>query len=207
MGLTADEMTPKVRDAIMTLMQEVDRLRQDLVLAENRLQQMEELADQDPLVPISNRRAFVREISRMISFAERYQVVSSLVFLDVNNMKRINDKLGHGAGDQALTHVAEQLVQNIREGDFVGRLGGDEFGVLLVQAGEEDAKAKAADLVDTIRRTPFQFKGRRVSVSLAHGVFTFGQGHDAAEALEQADKRMYANKRALREQAQNRRSR
>ncbi|MDP6344948.1 MAG: GGDEF domain-containing protein, partial [Alphaproteobacteria bacterium] len=124
MGIPEPELTPKVRQAIMTLMQEVDNLRNDLERANSRLVHLERLADQDTLVPIPNRRAFVRELSRVISYSQRYDTPASLIYFDLNNFKQINDDHGHAAGDAALLHVADTLLENLRESDAVGRLGG-----------------------------------------------------------------------------------
>ncbi len=196
MGIPSAEMTPKVHNAIMTLMAEVDTLRQDLALAHRRIEELERLVDLDPLVPISNRRAFVREVSRAVSFAERYGTKSTLIFFDVNNMKTINDSFGHAAGDKALMHVAEQLSDGVRDLDVVGRLGGDEFGVLLAQIGEQSAQQKALDLINRVEKNPIVFDGVEINVYLAHGGYSFGPGQDPAEALAEADRKMYENKKA-----------
>ena len=87
MGIPEAELTPKVRIAIAELMAEVQRLRDELGQSAKRVDYLEELADQDPLTPVLNRRAFVREMSRMISFAERYHGVSSVLYFDLNAMK------------------------------------------------------------------------------------------------------------------------
>lgn len=197
MGIPASEMTPKVRTAIMSLMQEVDRVRRDLEMAQRRLAEMEKLADQDTLAPIANRRAFVREMSRTVSFAERYNIPASLIFIDVNGLKTLNDTYGHAAGDAALMHVANMLLANVRESDVVGRLGGDEFGVILPNAEEAAAQAKAQKLAEIIKRAPFHWNGNALHVSIAHGVFSFLPGVNPGHILEQADKKMYAQKRAL----------
>ena len=203
MGIPATEMTPKVQQAIITLMAEVDRLRQDLDLAHRRIDELERLVDLDPLVPVSNRRAFVREVSRAISFAERYGRESSLIFYDVNNMKSINDNHGHAAGDKALIHVAETLQKGVRDLDVVGRLGGDEFAVLLAQIDERSATEKAAELVSKIESNPIKFNQAEIVVHVAHGVYSFGPGQDPAEALAQADQKMYENKKARKERQEN----
>ncbi len=197
MGIPKEEMTPKVRDAIMTLMQEVDSLRRDLDTAKRRMDELESLADRDTLTPVANRRAFVREMTRMISFAERYDVPSSLIFVDVNDLKVINDTHGHAAGDAALQHVAATLQENVRDSDVVGRLGGDEFGVILANAQEDIALQKAGHLADKIGSTPFTWQGRELRVSVAHGAYSFRAGIDASRALEEADREMYARKKQL----------
>jgi diguanylate cyclase (GGDEF)-like protein len=197
LGIPEAELTPKVREAIMTLMAEVDRLRQELDRSNRRLAHVERLADQDPLAPIANRRAFVRELTRIISFSERYQMPASLLYFDVNGFKQVNDTFGHGAGDAALTHVAQILLDNVRESDVVGRLGGDEFGVILASADTESATEKAEKLADVIRSTPFVWQGNKISLGVAVGACAFQPGIDAAQAIEEADKAMFANKRRL----------
>ena len=145
-GLTEADLTPKVRQALDLLMTEVQRMREELGQARHRINYLEKLADEDTLVPVANRRAFVREMSRMVAYAERYGDGSSVLYFDINGFKEINDQHGHAAGDAALRQIAELLAENVRESDIVGRLGGDEFGVILAQASPEVAAEKAASL-------------------------------------------------------------
>lgn len=197
MGIPEAEMTEKVRDAIMTLIKEVETLRKDLDNTRARLNDLDRLAHEDTLVPAANRRAFVRELSRMISFAERYGTNSSLAFFDLNDFKVLNDTYGHAAGDAALVHVTNLLLENIRESDIVGRLGGDEFGVILVGAEEDIAHDKTASLAELIQNTPIKWENERLNVGVSYGVYTFKKGVDAIEALAHADKAMYAQKKSL----------
>ena len=139
MGIPAHELTPKVRAAIGELMEEVDSLRREVQIQRERADRNEKLADEDALLPVVNRRAFVRELSRNMTFAQRYGTPSSVLYFDVNNMKTVNDSFGHSAGDAVLREVAATLLDNIRNSDVVGRLGGDEFGVILAQADEDVA--------------------------------------------------------------------
>ena len=143
MGIPEVELTPKVRAAIVTLMAEVEGLRVEAERSRERLAQLERLADQDPLAPIANRRASVRELSRAPSITERYGTPSSLVYFDVNGLKRINDTYGHTAGDEGLLRVANILREHVRDVDVLGRLGGDEFAVILVQTELDQALEKA----------------------------------------------------------------
>ncbi len=196
-GVPEGELTPKVREALLGLMDEVDSLRRELQAARGKISELEELADKDPLMPVANRRAFVREMSRMMSYTERYGVPSSLVFFDVNGLKQINDTMGHAAGDKALLSVATTLGENVRDTDVVGRIGGDEFGVILAQADEDVAREKAQQLVDAIRAKPVDIDGIIMHVDVAHGVFPFGRGDDASTALAEADRRMYRRKQEM----------
>ena len=106
LGIPEAEFTPRVRDAIMTLMHEVDRLRKEVEQARAKLEDMARAADEDMLLPILNRRAFVREITRFTSFADRYKTSSSLIYIDLNNFKAVNDAHGHAAGDEVLRHIS-----------------------------------------------------------------------------------------------------
>src|SRR5438045_33262 len=103
-GVPEAEMTPRVRQALMGLLGEVDRLRRELTDARNRISFLERLADEDSLMPIANRRAFVRELSRMMAFAQRYGTPASVVYFDLDGLKAVNDEYGHAAGDAALQH-------------------------------------------------------------------------------------------------------
>jgi diguanylate cyclase (GGDEF)-like protein len=195
LGIPEGEFTPRVRDAIMTLMAEVDRLRQELERTQKRLEGVEIVADQDGLLPVLNRRAFVREMSRIMSFGDRYNLTASLIYFDLDGFKAVNDAFGHAAGDAALHHVAALLTGNVRESDIVGRLGGDEFGVILAKADQAQAEKKARSLSDLFLAQPFEWQGKPLQLSFAHGVHTFKKGEDVDIAMANADKAMYAAKR------------
>jgi diguanylate cyclase (GGDEF)-like protein len=194
LGIPEHELTDKVRAAIMKLMAEVDRLRQEMEQTKKRISYLENLADQDTLVPVANRRAFVRELTRMISFSERYDAPSSLLFFDIDAMKEINDRFGHAAGDAALIHIVDLLVNKVRSSDLVGRLGGDEFGVILAQADQATANEKARLLVEAIENLPFSWQGYPIRLNVTVGAYTFRGGDNAGEALAAADRAMYKQK-------------
>lgn len=196
LGVPEPEQTPKVRAAFGALMDELDRLRGELEQTQRRLADTERLADEDTLVPVANRRAFERELSRLMSYTERYQTPASLVYFDINGFKAINDSYGHAAGDAALMAVAESLAKQVRGSDVVGRLGGDEFGVILVHVDEGVAIEKANALANAIKNISLEWNGRKLKLDVAFGVYAFRPGVDARNALAEADKAMYARKRA-----------
>ena len=193
-GLSEADLTPKVRQALDLLMTEVQRMREELSQARHRINYLEKLADEDALVPVANRRAFVREMTRVVAYSERYGASSSVLYFDINGFKEINDRFGHVAGDAALRQIAEILAENVRESDIVGRLGGDEFGVILAQADAEAAAEKATSLSAMIAATPFEWEGNKLSLSVSYGAYSFSGKEDAGEALQRADQAMYANK-------------
>ena len=200
-GVPEAEMTPRVRQALMSLLGEVDRLRRELDESRNRIAFLERLADEDSLMPIANRRAFVRELSRMMAFAQRYGTPASIVYFDLDGLKAVNDMHGHAAGDAALQHIAQILVDSVRNTDVVGRLGGDEFGVLLVQTDEETAINKADTLAEAIRSRPLVWQGQEITLSAAYGAHSFRGNENAAEALDAADRAMYERKKKRRDGA------
>jgi len=200
LGIPQSELTPKVQEAIAQLMAEVDTLRQELDQSMSRIEYLEQLADQDSLAPVANRRAFVRELSRNLSYAERYGTPSSVIYLDLNGLKQINDSRGHAAGDAAILKVAKILAANVRESDIVGRLGGDEFGVMLSHADEDAARGKAEFLAKTISEDPLEWQGEMIDLEVAFGVHTIRGGGDAGAALEAADRAMYAHKTGIRKE-------
>ncbi|MEE8140152.1 MAG: GGDEF domain-containing protein [Alphaproteobacteria bacterium] len=195
-GIPETEFTPQVRDAIFALLDEVAKLRQELEQSKQRISQLEKLADQDSLVPIANRRFFVRELSRILSFTQRYGGAVSVLYFDINDMKSINDTHGHAAGDAAIAHVANLLASSIRESDVVGRLGGDEFGIILANAPELEAVQKSEQLGRTISATPFDWKGQKITVAISSGTYALQGGEDASAMLDHADQAMYAQKPA-----------
>ena len=196
LGLGENDLTPAVQAALTTLLSEVDELRQEVARLKARLNEAEELADQDPLTPVLNRRAFQRELRRVLTFAQRYGGPASLIFFDLDGFKAVNDRFGHAAGDLALKAVAERLRAQVRESDVVGRIGGDEFGVILVQADLSAALAKAASLVSAVESEPAPCGEWLAPLKISFGVRQIDPALSAEQILAEADKAMYARKRA-----------
>jgi diguanylate cyclase (GGDEF)-like protein len=198
-GIPEVELTPNVRRALTALMAEVEELRGELADARARIGFLEKLVDEDPLMPVVNRRAFVRELTRMLAFAQRYAVPASILYFDVNNMKQINDVHGHAAGDAALVAMAQVLIDNVRTTDVVGRLGGDEMGVLLVQADQALAERKAAELAALIEARETLWQRTPIRLSVACGAYAFSQGDSAGEIITAADRAMYRAKATMKQ--------
>jgi len=194
-GIDESALNPEARETLRRVLAENEAMHRELADSRTRIAQLERLADEDALTPIANRRAFVRELSRMIAFTRRYGPPSSVVYFDVNGLKQINDTHGHPAGDAALRHVADILQKNVRSSDLVGRLGGDEFGVILAQTNQEQATAKAVSLAQEISKTALRWGKFKIPVSAAYGVYSFSGSDDAQVAIEAADKAMYKRKR------------
>ncbi|MEO8114267.1 MAG: GGDEF domain-containing protein, partial [Phenylobacterium sp.] len=148
--------------------------------------------------PLLNRRALLRELSRVRTFARRYGSPASLVYFDLDGLKAVNDRFGHAAGDAALKAVAERLAANVRESDMVGRIGGDEFAVILVQADQAVAETKAAALAQAIESEPLVFGEWSAPLHISWGVREITSDADPEVLVAEADQAMYARKRARR---------
>lgn len=175
---------------------ELAELRARIGELERRCAELDRLAHHDSLVPGPNRRGFVRQLELTIARIKRYRDPAAVLFVDLDGLKMLNDCFGHMAGDAALIHVAAQLTRGVRESDCVGRLGGDEFGVLLDHADETTALETAERLVSSIAGEEFIVNGHAVPLSVAIG-FTVIEADDTPEdVLARADAAMYQGKAA-----------
>ncbi len=194
-GVPKHALTPEVRKALVTLLHDNADLSAEIERRRMREAELERLADEDSLVPISNRRSFMRELARAIRGLERYGTPGCVLYFDLNDLKHVNDRHGHAAGDAVLRHVAEVLVRNLRASDVFARLGGDEFGVILMWADLETARQKARSLAELVKRRPLAWEGVLIEIALAYGAYAFAPGQHAEEVLAAADAEMYRCKR------------
>jgi diguanylate cyclase (GGDEF)-like protein len=153
--------------------------------------QLELLATTDELTGLPNRRRFFAELEREAATARRYRSPLSLLLIDLDNFKQINDTFGHTIGDQALDTVGKTIERRLRAPDLVARLGGDEFAVLLPQTDRVAATALARELEERIGRA----LAPPLRTSASTGISTLD--HDQrGELLEEADRLLYWAKRA-----------
>jgi len=200
-GVPDIHLTPQVRTAFNVMVSEIDSLRLDVEQLKLSLAEAEASADHDTLAPIYNRRAFVREAQRVLAMVKRHEVQASLIYFDLNNFKAINDAHGHPAGDAVIRAIGEILIRHTRGSDVVGRIGGDEFAVILTHTDPDAAAAKAEALAATLCTEKVLYNGVPLYVSAAYGITRIGIGDTAEKALARADEAMYADK-ALHRRAQ-----
>jgi diguanylate cyclase (GGDEF)-like protein len=181
-----------------TLKAEIDRLKSDLIRAENKIAELEASAATDPLLGILNRRGFERELARSLAFMERYGTGATLIYIDLDGFKAVNDRHGHAAGDLLLKAVAATLTAHVRASDLVARLGGDEFAVLMWHVDETRALAKAMELEAVIEHAQAPFDGGALSVGASAGIAALKPDADVAAAIDAADRAMYARKKQRR---------
>ncbi len=154
------------------------------------------LAYHDSLTGLLNRRVMESILQREYNRAVRYHSQLTLVFIDLNKFKAVNDSLGHHAGDELLRYTAASLTKLVRTSDVVARFAGDEFVILLPETGPEMAKTLMTRIQGFLRETPFAIAGHRLHVSLSYGLATTGEpeARDAQCLLRLADKRLYQMK-------------
>ncbi len=186
------------KDKVEALRAEIARLEAELKAARAEISHLTAFADQDPLMPeVLNRRAFMREMSRIMSFAARYDIEAALIYFDLNKFKAVNDTFGHATGDKVLRAVGATLRANVRDSDLVGRLGGDEFAVVLAKAAPDDARAKAAELARQVAAEEVRAEGgERVGIGCAYGVAPLTGKLDPEGVIKLADQAMYAMRAA-----------
>ena len=198
LGLDAESLPRHVKAAMEALAGEVLRLREDRDRLRQELEDSARLADRDALCPIFNRRAFEREVTREISLAERYGTPLCLIFIDLDRFKLINDQFGHATGDKVIQHVAQTILDNVRQSDIVGRLGGDEFGIALTHAEFQDAQTKARTLEAIIGaltvRDAENTDLETVQLGASCGAVLWQRGRDAASLIAEADETMFRRK-------------
>lgn len=184
------------------LMAELERLRAQVQTLEaqaaallERAEAAEAAADHDVLTPTLNRRGFMEALGRTVAYCGRHGVPATLLYLDLDGFKGVNDTWGHPAGDAALVYVAQLLIQNSRESDAVGRLGGDEFAVLMLNAGPEEGREKAERLTHALATGGFEWQGQPVKLGGSFGVRAWSGHTDAEVWLTEADAAMWVTKR------------
>ncbi|OON63807.1 hypothetical protein B0920_10785 [Massilia sp. KIM] len=157
---------------------------------------LRELATTDSLTGLANRHCFLAEAERAQAQARRLGQPLSLLMLDIDHFKRMNDGHGHAFGDRALQVFAAAAGAALRRGDLLGRLGGEEFAVLLPATDAAGAFALAERLRRAVATAALEDQGERMALTVSIGVATLGEGDGIGTALGRADKALYRAKRA-----------
>jgi diguanylate cyclase (GGDEF)-like protein len=191
MSSIAEDLLDSVEGQQARLSAENILLKTALDDARSRIAELEMLAHTDTLTPLANRRAFLRELDRVMKNAARHGTQSALLFLDLDGMKAINDLHGHQAGDALLIHVSNALLGMVRATDMVARLGGDEFGLILEHLSEDQARDKAMRIMQALAAKPLVIGHLTIDVSPSCGVAMIREEESAESAIARADAEMY----------------
>ena len=171
------------------------RVAAEQLLRSSQLE-LEKLARIDSLTGLANRRQFDERLALGLARSRRQHLPIALLYLDIDHFKRINDSLGHSAGDRVLQIFAERLRGCVRAGDLAARLGGDEFAVLVDDAGSpQTAESIARKLIDTMAQD-MRHGEASIPVTTSIGVAYAARATDQAALMSSADKALYAAKDA-----------
>ena len=203
-----EQLDRGAQDVLMTPIQEADlvaRVRsaartkalQEELLSRGRV--MEDLAYGDPLTKLYNRRFIFMQLAALVASVKRHRRALSVCVIDIDRFKDLNDTLGHAAGDQALVEVARRLQHRVRQEDFLGRIGGEEFVVLLPETSGCEAARVAEDLRAVVSRMPIVVEGISRTVTVSVGWATWRSEEDADSLLRRADHALYRAKAAGRD--------
>jgi diguanylate cyclase (GGDEF)-like protein len=161
-----------------------------------RIAELERLVACDTLTPLFNRRHFMEELDRWCWRTHRYGGEYGLLFIDVDNLKTVNDTLGHQVGDMLLMAIAKGLLGAVRRSDLVARIGGDEFAILLDNIPEAELAGKAERIAKVIGKLNIDHAGATLKPSISAGFTPIEPGIKPSELLLRADRSMYAAKQA-----------
>jgi diguanylate cyclase (GGDEF)-like protein len=158
--------------------------------------EMRRLAMVDDLTGIMNRRAFLSRAEHLLNVANRSDKAVALVYIDLDNFKAINDDFGHAAGDAVLKRFADILGGVVRQSDLVGRLGGEEFALVIYGAGKDDARRVVEILLSETRDTRVAIAGHLIHFTTSAGLayLPAGERLDVEQLLAQADKALHRAK-------------
>lgn len=166
----------------------------EATLLRKTVEQQRENALKDALTQLPNRQALNDYLDKEFARWQRYGNPLSLVILDVDHFKKINDNYGHLAGDKVLKIVAREISKRIRSADFMARYGGEEFVIIMPETKEDDAMLAVDKAREYLSTVPFHFKEKRVSVTASFGVTQFKEGDTIELAIARADKALYQAK-------------
>jgi len=183
-----------IEDQLREMRRERDALRRENRILKIAVAELERVSERDTLTPLFNRRYFLTAIHQRIARFERHAERAAVVFVDVNQLKFINDSFGHAAGDFALMEIARRLAGAIRSSDVAARIGGDEFGLILDQSTEAGARAQVTRLCAMLSAAPAVYDGTEIMLSACFGIAMLQAGVTESEILAAADRDMYRSK-------------
>ncbi len=159
-----------------------------------RVSELEHSVLLDPLTGVGNRRFFETELEAQINAFKRHAIPFGLLFIDVDHFKQVNDTHGHAVGDRVLKMTAETLVKNIRSFEFLGRLGGEEFGVIAVNVDEARLQIIAEKLRALTAASVLTTDNGAIRITISIGATFYHPDDNETSALERADQLMYRSK-------------
>lgn len=168
----------------------------ELIQLHQDLDNASALARRDPLTDALNRKGLEEALAREIASMRRKDTALSISLLDIDNFKKLNDRLGHEAGDRALVHLADVTRRNLRPSDTLARYGGEEFVVLMPDTVLEQGIEAMARLQRELTKAIYMADNEKVLITFSAGVAQLSAEESGADAIRRADQAMYLAKRA-----------
>jgi len=184
------------REQLKSLQQKVEVTEAELIQLHHELDNASALARHDPLTDALNRKGLDEALLREISGMRRKETPLSITLLDIDNFKKLNDSLGHDAGDGALIHLANVARRNIRPSDTLARYGGEEFVILMPDTALDEGIEVITRLQRELTKAIYMSGSERVLITFSAGVAQVGADEAGGEAIRRADQAMYLAKRA-----------
>ncbi len=183
----------------LALLEQALRLAADaerrLLAQAERIAKLEVLTMTDEVTGLLNRRGFDAQINRALASANRNGTTGVLAISDVDDFKKINDRYGHLIGDEVLREIARRILANVRETDYVARIGGDEFAILMAETDIAYGLRRLKTLNTRLVRSIITMGGHRIPVRVSFGIESFGPGDQKKDLIERADAAMFQSKR------------
>ncbi|KPK40183.1 MAG: hypothetical protein AMJ69_03270 [Gammaproteobacteria bacterium SG8_47] len=183
-------------DEVQRLQGTITQMERETTELRERIKQARRDALLDVLTGLPNRLAYEERLAQELARTQRYGNPLSLLVLDVDHFKRINDTYGHSAGDKVLKVIGEVLAKNVRATDFIARYGGEEFVVLAPETDTQAGLAAADKLRQAVSACEFHYRGERVGITLSCGIAQCAPDEGAQSLFERADRALYRAKSA-----------
>lgn len=188
LGMPLGSIPKPLQDKIAELVDEVDHLRGELNQAQHHIHWLEDRSDQDSLLPVLHRRAFLRDLGRVLEQSRQAgDLPGTLVLLHVGGIELLRHVHGMAAADDALLHVANVLKAELRQSDLLGYLDNGDFAVALTVAGDDGAEDKARRLAGLLSSEPFSWSGQSFLFTVLAGQAHFRDGDTAQSLVVAAD--------------------
>lgn len=169
--------------------------QQDITDRKELEERLKELATVDDMTQLWNRRYFMLACDDEFERAQRYDSVFSFLMVDADHFKAVNDHYGHAAGDAVLVNLASVMSESVRKVDFVGRLGGEEFAILLPSTPEGEAELLAERIRKAVQDNPADYKGQSLPITISIGITSYRlSDQELDQVIQRADKALYEAK-------------
>lgn len=198
-----ERLDPAVMALLDDMLAAAAEAEQSMALQRARIRYLESLSVTDELTTLLNRRGFETELSRALARARRMAETGLLLLCDLNHFKAVNDSYGHQAGDAMLRAVGQALQSNTRESDYVARVGGDEFAVIMTHTSEEESAHLAEKLSALINQLRVDWQETLIPVSASFGMASYDHNSQPETLVFLADQNLYRNKKPRLWQSEN----